>query len=749
MFTNPARALRSNGMAKASETYAGSARASLFSVGRNCSAVARAQRVGLLVDGEEYFRSFALAAQQARRTITVLAWDFNSATRLNFDGGAQEPPPLLGDFLNWLVRHRRGLEIFILDWDYPLVFGTDREFRPLYGFGWRPQRHVHLAYDDTHPFSASHHQKIVVIDDSIAFIGGLDLTARRWDTCAHQPADARRMYESSPYPPFHDVMMAIDGEAARALATITRERWFAATGHHLPPAASQEARWPEGLRVDLTDVDVAFARTMPETPQCPPVVEVETLYLDMIAAARRHIYMESQYFTASRICDALEARLAEPDGPEIVVVVRLFSHGWLEENTMHVLRTRLVHHLRAADRHGRFHIFYPHMEGLAEKICIDLHSKVMIVDDDILRVGSANLSNRSMGMDSECDAVIEARGDQRVAAAIRGFRNRLLGEHLDIAPAAVDAAMRSCGTLHGAIDALAGRDRTLRPLEKQPDWPQTVVELAAVGDPDGPVSLDRLIEELSPEQLIAAEEEARRPPPRQRLRSGLLRVGLAVLVIAALAGIWRYTPLANWVNADLISKIADEFASRRWAPLAIMLAYTPACLVLFPRALITLAAVVAFGPQLGGLYALTGILLAALLTYLAGVRMPHHTIRSFTGQRLLDFAKLLRRRSLVWVTALRLVPIAPFSVESIVAGAVRIPLAPFMLGTLIGVLPGTLATTVFGDQLEAALRDPSQVNYWLLAAVVAAVVLLSLIVRRWLVAQQRQIHHGHDGDRAR
>src|SRR6202007_939264 len=99
------------------------------------------------------------------------------------------PPAELGEFLNFLVRRRRGLHIYILNWDYPMVFGTDREFPPIYGLGaWSPRRRVHFEYDNTHPVGGSHHQKIVVIDDAVAFSGGLDLTCRRWDTCEHKAA---------------------------------------------------------------------------------------------------------------------------------------------------------------------------------------------------------------------------------------------------------------------------------------------------------------------------------------------------------------------------------------------------------------------------------------------------------------------------------------------------------------------------------------------------------------------------------
>lgn len=719
---------------------------SLFDPQRNCCAVANAGRVAFLVDGEAYFRAFMHAAERATHSIVVLAWDFNSQARLCFDEPvADGPPGRLGDFLNWLVKRRRGLEIYILDWDYPLVFGADRELPHRFGLGWKPHRRVHVAYDNTHPVSGSHHQKIVVIDNAMAFIGGFDLTERRWDTTAHRPDDERRLCGQASYPPFHDLMMAVDGDAAQALAGIARSRWNAATGHALPlPPALAGDPWPPDLRCDLTDVDVAFARTLPESTTHAGIAEVEALYFDMIAAAKHRIYVENQYFTAYGIGEALAQRLSETDGPEIVVVVRLFSHGWLEEHTMHVLRTRLIQRLREADRHGRFHVYYPHVDGLAENICIDLHSKLMIVDDEILRIGSANLCNRSMGFDSECDAAIEARGNPRIAGVIRGFRNRLLAEHLDVEPQDVEEAVQRQGSLHGAIDALAGKCRTLKPIEQLPDWPQAVIELASVGDPARPVLVDQLIEDFSPELVPEETGFVERKAGRMAfIRRVALKVGLFFLIVGALTAVWRYTPLAQWVDGERITAWAREFSNRWWAPLVILFAYTPACVVMFPRPLITLAAVVAFGPYLGFAYGMSGILLAAFLSYVAGLRLPRHRVHSLAGHSLHRVLETLRRRGLIAITALRLVPLAPFAVEGLVAAAIGIRLWHFMLGTLIGMLPGTLATTIFGDQLEAALHDPGEIDYTLLAAAVLSVTLLTLAVRRWLVHQQRQyVPHG-------
>ena len=695
----------------------------LFQVGTNCCAVAVAGRVAFLVDAAEYFKVFMAAAERAERSIVILAWDFDSRTGLCFDddGACRET---LGDFLNRLARRRRKLQIHVLDWDYPMIFGHDREFPPLYGLSWKPHRRVHFRYDDTHPVAGSHHQKIVVIDDRFALVGGLDLTTRRWDTPEHRPNDPRRVALGTPYPPFHDLMVAVDGAAALELAAIARRRWRGATDASLPPVSPvAHDPWPPGLRPDLTDARVGIACTAPAVNGDPGLRHVERLYRDMIARARRYIFIENQYFTSRTIGEALALRLAERDGPEIVLITRLLSHGWLEEATMHVLRTRLVKNLRAADRNGRFHLFYPHIEGLAEGTCIDVHSKLMIVDDEWLRIGSSNLSNRSMGVDTECDVVIEAGGARRVADTIRRFRDRILAEHLGAGMHEVADAIAHIGSLSGAIATLGTPSRTLLPLDALPEWSETAVQAAAIADLEQPVCLERLVEQFDPDTRVG------RALPLWRT------VAVIVLAVAGLTAAWRYTPLAEWITPENVVDWVDSFARAWWAPLVVVLAYTPACVLMFPRPVITLAAVVAFGPWLGFAYAMTGILLSAVAGFVAGQHVGRDTLRRISGRKLNRLSRALRRRGILAVTAVRLVPLAPFVIESLVAGAIHIRLWHFVLGTLFGMLPGVLAATVFGDQLETALRDPTRINYWVVAGVVALFAAVTVVVRRWLTRQ--------------
>lgn len=223
------------------------------------------------------------------------------------------------------------------------------------------------------------------------------------------------------------------------------------------------------------------------------------------------------------------------------------------------------------------------------------------------------------------------------------------------------------------------------------------------------------------------------------------KIVLAIVVLAALAAAWRYTPLSEYLTAERVIAWAERVGNLWWAPIVVMLAYTPACFVMFPRPLITLFAVIAFGPVLGFIYSITGILGAALATYFAGRAMRPDAVRNIVGDKLNEMTEVLRRRGLLACFAMRIVPVAPFVVEGIAAGAVRIKLWHFSLGTVLGMLPGTLTTTVFGDQIQTALEDPSRINYWLIGGVVLFFAVLIMVVRRWFLKQHRIGHAQHSG----
>lgn len=232
---------------------------------------------------------------------------------------------------------------------------------------------------------------------------------------------------------------------------------------------------------------VGLSRTHGVWRQYPEVREVERLHLESIADARRCIYMENQYFTSPLIAAALAQRLAEPDGPEVVLISTEHSPSYFDQFTMDRTRLRFLRRLQRADKHGRLKAYSP-VTTLGRTIIV--HAKLTIIDDRLLRIGSANLNNRSLGFDTECDLSFEATGRAGTGnrAEIVRLRTRLLAHWLGCDDAVVEAAVRKARGVGAGLEALrlAGYIR-LRPFEMTPLGP--LAELIAayhLGDPYGP-----------------------------------------------------------------------------------------------------------------------------------------------------------------------------------------------------------------------------------------------------------------------
>lgn len=521
---------------------------------RNCWRIGHARRAAVLVDGDAYFRALAQAIERARESVFILGWDVHSQVRLGPapTGGGTDPPELAA-LLDTAAARSPRLRVYVLDWDYSMLLAASREVASWMRLDWRSHRRVRFRLDGRHPVGACHHQKLVVVDDAMAFVGGLDLTANRWDTPEHRAVDPRRTNPSGEqYPPFHDVQIAVDGEAAVQLGQLARDRWRRASGAPIRRLRSRRRErhdvWPPALAPDFENVPVAIARTEPAYRGRAERREVLQLYIDSIASAQRWIYLENQYLSSRAIGDALCQSLAADAGPEILVVSPRECSGWLEETTMGLLRHRLVRRLSEADRHGRFRICYPRLPG--DPLRINVHSKVMIADDEIVRIGSANLSNRSMGFDTECDLHIEARGDPALARSVCAVLARLLGEHLGTEPGAVTQALSETGSLFATLDRLGTGERRLEPLDVHcAEWAEAVLPEQLLTDPERPIEMMHLVEEWTPELF--------RDPHRRKVAS---LVPLAVL----LWGVHRWVPRAHQLGA-FAGLLAGFAAVRAWS----------------------------------------------------------------------------------------------------------------------------------------------------------------------------------------
>ncbi|MDY0066138.1 MAG: VTT domain-containing protein [Steroidobacteraceae bacterium] len=693
----------------------------LLQAGRNCWRIERARRVGFLIDGAAYFAALRPTLARARSSIFILGWDFDSRTRLVPGGAGDGWPEPLGEFLEALVRSRRTLHIYVLSWDFATVFAKDREWAPLYKLGWRTQPAPRLSFrlDAHHPPGGSHHQKVVVVDDAVAFVGGLDLTHGRWDTPDHRRDQPYRVdVRGQPSRPYHDVQAIVDGDAARALGELCRSRWRAATKRDIGPARGASDPWPQEVAAELVDVDVAIARTDPGYVSGRPITEIRQLYIDAIATAQRMVYLENQYFSSSVVGAAIESRLREQNAPEVVVVSRLTEEGWLESQTMGVLRARLHRRLQAADVHDRYRLLYPHVPELEAPNLLNVHSKVLIADDDLCSVGSANFNNRSMGFDTECNIAIEACGQARIRHVIAGLRERLLAEHLDVQPEQVAAEMRRNGSLIRTIEALHTTGRTLEPIDAVVTTEaELLVSAAAIIDPERPADPEALVRELVP-------PDAARP-----MAARFVGAAFSLLALAALAALWRWTPFAGSLEPRALAAAIGWAAASGYAGVVVLAMYVVSGLVAFPLTLLMLATLIVFGPLKGMLYALGGALLSAAITYCIGRMLGRDAIRRLAGDRLNSITSRLTRRGVMAIATARLLPIAPFSVVNAVAGASHVELGSFLLGTVLGLLPGLGVMALLVDRIGAVMRAPGWGSVGWLA--LASAVVAAAAVRVW------------------
>lgn len=505
---------------------------SLLEPGRNCWRIEHANQASVIVDADDYFKAARAAMMKAKKQILLVGWDFDA--RIRFGGDIDDGgPERVGAFLSWLVRRTPGLQVHILRWDTGAIKTLFHGRTLLRIAKWIKDPQIHLRLDGHHPPAGSHHQKVVVMDDNVAFCGGIDMTVDRWDTRDHADDEPRRVEpDGSPYGPWHDATTMLQGPIAQALGDMCRDRWEVSGGRPIAPVSTGADCWPDHVDVDFTDVEVGIALTVPEMAEQEPRHEIEALYVDLIARTKRLFYAESQYFASRKVAEAIARRLAEPDGPEFVIVHPTSAQGWLEPIAMDSARARLVEALHEQDPHGRLRLYHPYTAG-GEAIYV--HAKVTVVDDEVLRVGSSNFNNRSLRLDTECDVVIDAgrEANSKERGTIAGIRNALLAEHLDTDCETIENLIASTGSIIQTIEQLRGEGRSLRPYEV-PELDSVREWLAdnKILDPEGP---GEMFEGLSRRTPLLARLKHR--PHLHRKDGSLSPVTTALVAVGAAAGV--------------------------------------------------------------------------------------------------------------------------------------------------------------------------------------------------------------------
>lgn len=701
----------------------------ILQLGRNCWRIRHADRIAFLVDGAAYFQILHRVLPKADHDIMISSWDIYSGLRL---GAMEGDDSSLAEIFARILQNNTQLTAYILNWDFSILFAMSREWLPEYKFGWRTHSRLKFQLDDQHPVGASHHQKIVVLDDKLAFTGGVDLTRGRWDTPEHKANESRRKkVDGTIGRPYHDIQVAISGDAAAALGDLFRERWRRATHQKLSsPSVSPVPLWPDGLTPDLEQVNVAISRTEPRYQEYQEVREIEQLYLDAIAAAEDYIYLENQYFTSPRISHSLAERLTEQNGPEIIINLPLETEGWLTQNSLDMIRVKLLHELREADTYQHLAVYYPFKKDL-KTMPINVHTKLMIVDDRFIKVGSSNLNNRSMRLDTECDVSVECRpDDERIKHGISDFRNRLLAEHLGVDAEQVGMTARQQTSVIKTIETIRSEDayRSLMPLEAMlPKFVGTVLTDSQLVDPEEPVNIDSMLYHHIPEEEYSFATK--------RITAWLL--GLFVLLLVAAA--WQFTPLGERLYVDNITRSLNYLRGNTLSSLLLLIGFVFAGLIMVPVTLLIITMVMVYGPLIGFGYSLIGTITCALVAYALGSFLGRDAIKGLTGGRISRISQRLADQGILTIVFVRIVPIAPFTIINLVAGASHIRLRDFVVGSVLGLIPGITAIALLTDRIRATFENPDLPTTLLLITVATVIIAISFVVSRYLMRRQARV----------
>ncbi|GAB7022922.1 VTT domain-containing protein [Salidesulfovibrio brasiliensis] len=689
--------------------------------------VARANRAAFLVDAENYFRAVAEAIREARHSVLIVGWDIDSRLRLVRDGSDDAT---LSERLNALIDERPDVHVHILIWDYPMAYSMDREPLQLISFARKTRQNVHFHLDSELPIGSSHHQKIVVVDNAVAFCGGMDLSSGRWDTMDHLPKDERRKTPAGePYTPYHDVQMVVDGEAAAALGDIARKRWLWAKGECLKaPDTVDHDPWPASVKPAMNDQDFSVLLTLPSYKEREEVRDMERMYRQEIERAEKTIYIENQYFTSEPIQEALSDQLEREDGPEVVIVLPHTPTGLVERLVMEPLQSKTLDRLHEADAHGRLGIYCPFSDE-DNTIPVKVHAKVMVIDDEFVTIGSANLNNRSMGLDTECNLALR---NPDVSDAIRLFRRTLMAHHLGISVDELEQTETSGMSMLRTLEHFRNKTNRMLPESVTRNGPPLPVdpEMAQPLDPKRPGALDTLMDELT------GNDDSKRS------YSGFIKLGLVLAGFIAMALAWRYTPLSQYADTAALLEWTSKVRALPFSPVFAVIGFIVGGFVMFPVTIMIILTAGIFDPVPALLTSLAGCMLSALIIYGAGTVLGRESVKKVTGTRINTISRQLGKYGLTSVVIVRVLPVAPFTIINLVAGASHISLRNFVLGTLLGMGPGILGMTLFGGQLINALRDPGPVTIGVLILITLLVGGLGMLLKKRL----RGINGGETAD---
>ncbi len=697
---------------------------SIFQQGENCWVSSKASFAAPLIDCANYYKALHSSIAKAKHSIFIVGWDIDSRIRLirGEDEANSEAPSVISDLLAWKAEQNPEINIYLLRWDSSLAFFAQREMWAKEVWDEKTPDNVETVLDDTIPMGGSQHQKIVIIDDEVVFSGGMDVSTNRWDTRDHPVESSERDGPDGEYGPLHDVQAVYSGPLVKDFAELVRWRWLR-VAESQPIDIRESAKnkledplpeaWPEAYEPWFENVECALARTIPFMDEVEPVQEVRNMLLDLISQAERVIYIENQFTSRQEIAEALNSRLKACPQLNVIIISSYEPKGRFECEAFWASRIEFKKILFQGVDSDRIIMSYSSITDEQSRSAYKrIHSKVMTIDDQYLVIGSSNLSNRSMTLDTEIDTVLYGNTEHNQQNIIR-MRDDLIAEHTGRELADTAQLMKSDTPARSIIENQRAHGYILTQVNDEIFTDQPSDNLfRSFSDPEEP--------------LIAMPTLDGQSLPVKNPRRRTIMIGIGLLVIAILGGLMFWASQSiSWLSADSINAFLEESRGTYFALPTVLLVYLVGGLLFFPVTVLSIAVAAVFGPIWGPIYGMLGALLSSASMFGIGKLLGNTGLKKVGGPKVEAVDQKLKSSGIVGVAAIRMLPIAPFSLVNLVAGISSIGIFQFLMGTFLGMFPPMIAKGLVGDSITQIFRNPSPQT---ISYLVGGIVLWGLMI---------------------
>jgi len=553
----------------------------VFKENENCSEQSLAHHASPIVDCANYYRALHESIAKATKSIYIVGWDIDSRIRL-LRGDEEKQSPLPSKIID-LIKHQATkhpeMDVRLLRWDSSFAFFGMREVWAKEVWDEGTPDNVRTMLDCSIPMGGSQHQKIVIIDNEIAFTGGMDVAVHRWDTREHKIVQPERDDGDGSYGPFHDVQAVVSGPVVESLAKLVQWRWNRLVVDDESPIENLDFKdstslpnsWPDSVEPAFEKIDCAIAQTVPLMDDAKPKQQVRSMFLDLIEQAEEFVYIENQFANNLDIANALNKQLQKKPKLRVLIMSSYKPEGAVETEAYWAGRIDFKKELEKGVADEQVLMAYSgstNEEGESGQKRV--HAKVMVLDDRYFVIGSSNLSNRSMTLDTECD-VSFAASNEKHREKIAWFRNDLISEHagwsVDEVQSFIDGnntfeKLRSCNKefaycLHEAQDE-AFTNKTLQNL------------ITPLGDP---------IEPIIPSVPLTNGDKLHIPNPSKK---SLLLFAVFMVILVLAGGGYLLSQYVDWMDQEYLTEQLTSFRDSPWAIVLVCGIYMVAGLLFFP-----------------------------------------------------------------------------------------------------------------------------------------------------------------------